>query len=300
MKLSDNLTGAVFMMVSMAAFTVNDTFVKLMTGDVPLFQIVFLRGILTAVMVSLLAWRMGAFRGRIAVRDRGLVALRTCAEIAATYFFLTGLTYLPLATITAILAALPLAIAVAAALFLGEGFGWRRLVAIVVGFSGVMLIVQPGTEGFNGYAVYGLLAVCAVTVRDLSTRRLSRDTASMLVTWVTTIGITTVYGLASLTVDWVPLSGREGALLVAAAVSVIGGYLFSIMVMRVGEISCTAPFRYTGLVWALLLGWLVFGDWPDMITLIGAGVVVASGVFTLVREAQEGRRKRLQYALRTR
>jgi len=300
MKLSDNLTGAIFMMVSMAAFTINDMFMKIMSGSVPLIQLIFLRGVLTTLAVSLLAWRMGTFRGRIAGGDRVLVAIRTGAEICATYFFLTALTHMPLANVTAILQALPLAIAVAAALFLGEGFGWRRLVAILVGFAGVMLIVRPGAEGFNVFSLYGLTAVGFVTIRDLSTRRLSRDTSSMLVTWVTAVSITLVYGLASITVDWAPMTWTNSGLLLLASGSVIGGYLFAIMVMRVGEISFVAPFRYTGLIWALVLGWLAFGEWPSTITLIGAAIVAGSGIFTIIREAREGRRTPTQFGPRIR
>ena len=300
MAISDNLKGALLLMASMAAFTINDMFMKMMTGQVPVVQLIFLRGALTTTAVSLLAWRMGAFSGRIAPRDRVFVALRTGAEICATYFFLTALSHMPLANITAILQALPLVLALAAALFLGEGFGWKRLVAIVIGFIGVMLIVRPGAEGFTIYSIYGLIAVCFVTVRDLSTRRLSRETPSMLVTWVTTVAITLVYGVVSTGVDWAPISGREALLLTLTSGSIFCGYLFSIMVMRVGEISFTAPFRYTGLLWALALGWFAFGEWPAPLTLLGAGIVAASGVFTIYREARTGRRTPLQYGPRIR
>jgi S-adenosylmethionine uptake transporter len=300
MKLSDNLTGAIFMMVSMAAFTVNDMFMKLMAGEIPLVQLIFLRGLLTTIAVTVLAWYMGAFNGRIAGRDRLLVAVRTGSEICATYFFLTALTHMPLANVTAILQALPLAIAVTAALFLGEGFGWRRVVAIIVGFAGVLLIVRPGAEGFNIYSLYGLVAVGFVTVRDLSTRRLSKETSSMLVTWITALAITVVYGAASTMIEWELMRPGQIGLLALSSGSIIAGYLFSIMVMRVGEISFIAPFRYTGLVWALILGWLAFDEWPGGITLLGAAIVVASGVFTIIREAREGRRTPTQYGPRIR
>ncbi|MFU1477437.1 DMT family transporter [Roseovarius sp. C7] len=300
MAVSDNLKGALLMMASMAAFTINDMFMKMMTGQVPLVQLIFLRGALTTIAVTLLAWRLGAFRGRIAGRDRLLVAMRTGAEICATFFFLTALSHMPLANITAILQALPLVLAVAAALIFGEGFGWKRLVAIVIGFLGVLLIVRPGAEGFTVYSIYGLIAVCFVTIRDLSTRRLSRETSSMLVTWVTTVAITLVYGVASTSVDWAPITGREATLLVLTSGSIFCGYLFSIMVMRVGEISFTAPFRYTGLIWALVLGWFAFGEWPTSLTLLGAAIVSGSGIFTIYREARGGRRTPMQYGPRIR
>jgi len=286
---SDNLRGSVLMMLSMAAFTINDVFMKMMADDVPLFQLMFLRGFLTTLATGFIAWKMGALSARISPGDRWMVCLRTIAEIGASYFFLTALFNMPIANITAILQALPLTIALAAALFLKEPIGWRRLLAITVGFVGVMMIVRPGAEGFSEYSLYGLAAVAFVTLRDLSTRRLSRDTPSMLVTFVTSVAIMTVFGLASLTDDWVAVGIRETTLITAAATAIIGGYLFSVMVMRVGEISFIAPFRYTGLVWALILGWLVFGEWPQAVTLLGAGVVVASGMFTLYREARAAR-----------
>jgi S-adenosylmethionine uptake transporter len=290
--LSDNLTGAGLMMASMAAFTLNDALMKTLSGTAPLYQLIFLRGVLTSCFVAVLAWRMGALRARIPARDRWLVVMRMAAECGATFFFLTALFNMPLANVTAILQALPLTIALAAAVVLKEPLGWRRMTAILVGFVGVMLIIRPGPEGFNTYALYGLGAVACVTCRDLVTRRLSPETPSMLVTLCTSVVIAVVFGLASLGGDWAALAPRDGLVIAGASVMILGGYLFSIMVMRVGEISFIAPFRYTSLLWALGLGWAVFGDWPDLITLLGAGIVVASGVFTLYREALLARRTR--------
>lgn len=293
MARSDNLTGALLMMASMACFTFNDTLMKMMAGDVPLFQLLFLRGVLTSCAVAVMAWRMGALWAWLPRRDWGLVALRTVAETAAAYFFLTALFNMPIANVTAILQAMPLTITLAAALFFGEPVGWRRFAAIAAGFAGVMLIVRPGAEDFNTYSVYALIAVLCVTVRDLAARRLSRETPSMFVTLITSVAIMAFFGLASLGTAWVPMTGQETGLTAGAALFIIGGYLFSIMVMRVGEISFVAPFRYTGLLWALLLGWVAFGEWPEPLTLLGAAIVVASGLFMLYREARLGRKRPL-------
>jgi S-adenosylmethionine uptake transporter len=289
----DNLKGAALMMASMFSFTLNDTFIKLLSGQVPLNQVLFLRGVLTTALIYLMIRVMGPLRWRIPRRDRWLVALRVGAEIGAAFFFLTALFNMPIANITAILQSLPLTITLAAALFLGEPVGWRRLGAICIGFLGVMLIVRPGTDGFTIYALYGLVAVGFVTLRDLATRRLSAETPSMLVTLVSSAGVMVFFGLSSLGDDWVVLETRAMAYILVASVMIIGGYLFSIMVMRVGEISFVAPFRYTGLLWALLLGFFVFGDWPDPLTLMGAGIVVTMGIYTLYRDARV-RRKALR------
>lgn len=300
MARSDNVTGALLMMASMAAFTINDAFMKMLSGEVPLFQLLFLRGVLTTIAVAFIAWWMGHLRPHLPRRDIGVIFWRMVGEIGAAFFFLTALFNMPLANVTAILQALPLTIALAAALFLREPLGWRRLTAILIGFVGVMLIVRPGSEGFTIYSLYVLAAVGFVTLRDLSTRRLSRETPSMFVTVITSASVMIFFGLASLTVEWAPLDLRASALTGGAAFMVIGGYIFSIMVMRVGEIGFIAPFRYTGLIWALVLGWLVFGDWPQTITLLGAVIVVGSGLFTLYREMQLGRRTAFSRDLRPR
>lgn len=282
--MTGNLGAALLMMASMAAFTLNDACVKLAGGSLPLFQLVTLRGLLASVLIYGLARSLGTLRFRLPGRDWRLIGLRAASEVAATYFFLTALMHLPLPNVTAVLQVLPLTVTLGAALFFGETVGWRRMLAIGIGFGGMLLIVRPGPEGFNLYAGYALAAVAAVTCRDLVTRRMSPQVPAMTVTLVSSLSVLTFAALASLAVPWQPVSAREGGLIALAALFIIGGYLFSVMVMRTGEVSFTAPFRYTGLVWALILGWLVFGDWPDPVTMLGAGIVVASGLFALWRE----------------
>jgi S-adenosylmethionine uptake transporter len=282
--MSPNLIGALLMMGSMLCFTLNDVATKSIGTQLPLFQMLFLRGILTTAMILMLARTLGGMHFRIHRRDWGLIAIRSTAEVITAYFFLTALFNMQLANLTAILQALPLTVTLGSALFFGEAVGWRRMLAIVIGFCGVLLIVQPGTEGFNSYSLYGLAAVACVTVRDLATRRLSKDVPSMTVTLLATLSVMTCAGLASTFTPWEAVSPTNGALIAMASVFILGGYYFSVRTMRVGDVSFIAPFRYTGLITALVLGWVVFGDWPNGWTLLGAGVVVAMGLFTLYRE----------------
>lgn len=271
-------------MASMASFTLNDTCIKATNGELPLFQLLTIRGILSTVLIFGLARHLGALRFNLSRQDWMLVALRSVSEIGAAYFFLTALMNMPLANVTAVLQVLPLTVTLGAALFFGDPVGWRRLVAILIGFAGMLLIVRPGPEGFSVDALYALAAVACITARDLATRRMSADTPSMTVTLSASVSVLLFSAIVSTGSDWQPVDGRLAALLVASSVFVLGGYLFSVMVMRVGEVSFVAPFRYTGLLWALALGWFVFGDWPDELTMIGALIVVATGVFTLYRE----------------
>ncbi|MCV2892980.1 DMT family transporter [Lentibacter sp. XHP0401] len=294
----DNVRGALLMMASMAAFTFNDAFMKMISEQIPLFQLLTLRGVLTTVLVALVMLAMGRLRFGIPRQDRMLVLIRVVAEAGSAYFFLTALFNMPIANVSAIMQALPLTITLAAAVFFREPVGWRRLAAILVGFVGVMLIIRPGADDFTIYSVYTLAAVAVVTVRDLATRRLSAETPSMAVTLYSSIGVTIFFALASPSQGWVPVDGYVAMMIAGAALMVIGGYVCSIMVMRVGEISFVATFRYTSLVWALVLGWLVFGDWPKPVTLLGAAIVIGSGVFMLLRERQLNKRLAMAAAAR--
>ncbi|MCT4609352.1 MAG: DMT family transporter [Pelagimonas sp.] len=286
MTFSENTRGALLMMASMAAFTFGDTCVKALSGDMPLSQILVIRGVLASIAIFLLAQAMGQLRLRLPRKDLILVLLRCFGEVGAAYFFLQALFHLPLANVTALLQMLPLTVTLGGALIFGENVGWRRWSAIAIGFVGMLLIVQPGTDGFNLYTVYGLLAVLFVTIRDLSTRRLSPIVPSLTVTLWASITVLIFALFLALSEDWVPLTGENLPLLLGSSLFIIGGYSFSVFVMRVGDVSFTAPFRYTGLLWALLLGWLIFGDWPDNVTLLGGAIVVATGLYTLFRQGK--------------
>lgn len=284
--MSPNASGAFLMMASMAAFTMNDALIKATDGALPLFQILTIRGILASTLIYLLARHLGALRLDLSRRDWSLIGLRSISEIGAAYLFLTALLNMPLANVSAILQVLPLTVTLGAALFFRDPVGWRRASAILVGFCGMLLIVRPGPDGFDIYSIYALGAVGCVTIRDLVTRRMSAEAPSLMVTLSASLSVLLFSAIASIGSDWQPLDLRLALLLIGSSVLILGAYLFSVMVMRVGDVSFIAPFRYTGLLWALGLGWLFFGDWPDDLTLIGAAIVVATGVFTLYRESK--------------
>lgn len=287
---SDNARGALFMMLSMAGFSMNDMLIKTLAGEISVFQAVFLRGLAALLLIGLLAARQGAFAHRIAPGDRKLVALRTCGEIGGTICFLTALFHMPIANASAILQAMPLSVALGANLFLREPIGWRRYVAIGIGFGGVVLIVRPGAEGFNTYALWAVAAVGFSSLRDLTTRRLSRQVPSLLVTFITASAITLTGAAATALQPWQPVSAVMMATLSGAATFLLVGYLFGVMCMRHGEIGFVVPFRYTILIWAILFGIFVFDEIPDAFTLAGSALVVATGVYTFLREQQTRRR----------
>ena len=284
--MTPNMRGAVLMTGSMTAFTLNDVMVKLLAETLPLFQIVFLRGILTTALLAVTVAAFGRLSFRIPKGDRWKVALRTLFEVLTVVTFLTALVNMEIANAAAILAALPLAVTLGAALLFKEQVGWRRWSAIGVGAFGVLLIVQPGMAGFNAYSLLALIAVALVAGRDLATRGFSDDVPLMSIAVLTAAAVGAFGGVMSLTIEWAPVGGKEVLYLILCAGFIIGGYVFSIFVMRVGDVAVTAPFRYTALVVALIFGVVIFDEFPNTLALIGAGIVVATGVFTLIRERQ--------------
>lgn len=284
--LSDNYKGALLMVLAMSAFTINDAYMKTLAGELPMFQALFLRGCMATVLVGLIAAYMGAFRlGHLGGKDWALILVRAAAESLAAWAFLTALFNMPLANISAILQALPLTVTLGAALLFREPVGWRRMSAILVGFVGVMLIVNPSAEGFNAYSLLAVLTVLFATVRDLSTRRMRKDIPSMAITFITACSVTAFAGVMSLG-EWEPVTRPDMHVLVKAAGLIIVAYICIVATMRVGEISFVAPFRYSSLIVALLLGYLWFGEWPEGLTLLGSAIVVGSGLFSLYREKQ--------------
>lgn len=286
MALSDNSRGILLMCASMLAFTLNDTFVKAVTSDgMPLFQAIVLRGSVATLGLLVLAARSpGGLQLLPKARDRLFISLRTLGEVTATLTFLVALTHMPLANLSAIMQSLPLAVTLTAAFLLKAPIGWRRLTAIVVGFAGVLLIIRPGAADFDRWSVLGLASVACVVLRDLATRSFSAHLPSTTGAIWASVAVTVMGLLGVASEGWQPVSLRGVLETSAAAGFLIIGYLCAIKVMRVGDLSVVAPFRYTSLLFAILLGWARFGTLPDQMTLIGGAIVVASGVYMLLRE----------------
>lgn len=289
MAVSDNLRGAALMTVAMVAFTVNDTFMKAATVDLPVFQAIALRGVLTMAALAVIGWRTGGLRLRLSGADRFWIALRTVGEVGGTFAFLIALKHMALANLSAILQFLPLAVTLSAALLLGEYIGWRRLTAILAGFAGVMMIVRPGTEGFDRWSVLGLVAVACVVLRDLATRRISAEVPSATVAFLAALSVAAGAAAMLPFTEIGAVTLRHGLQIGGAATFLIVGYLTVVMTMRTGDVSLIAPFRYASLVAAIILGWAVFGQFPDGWTLTGSAIVVATGIYTFYRERRLAR-----------
>lgn len=278
-----NRRGILLMSCAMAVFVVNDALVKYVSQTLPAMQLIFIRGVFGSVLLLAVAHAMGATRslGDLLLRP---VLRRSSLDAVATVVFLTALFHLPIANATAINLATPLFMTLLAVLALGEHVSALRWLTIAIGFGGVLLVVQPSPQGFNGYALLSVLAAVLHAVRDTSTRYIPARVPSILITLSTAMTLAALTGLLSIAEGWKPMAGRELGLLAAASVLMAAGYFLLISSMRVGEMSVVAPFRYTGLLYALVLGYAVWGDVPNALAWAGIALLVGAGLYMLHSE----------------
>lgn len=288
------MKGAALMTACVSAYVINDAFMKLLFSEIALFQAVFLRSIITVPPILIMVWITKVAIRNLSKQDKRLILVRVGAEIFTTITFLTALKHMPLANVTAILQALPLAITMAAALFLAEPIGWRRWSAILVGFVGVLIVVRPGLEGFNIYSLSAFMAIIFLTVREISTRKLTSEVPTITVVLSTAVGSSLFAGIMMIGSEWDTISAVSWLLILGAAVAVLIATLLSVMAMRIGDIGFVSPFRYTSMLGAIGLGILMFGDWPDQPTLVGTVIIVSTGIYTFHREQKVGRKATTQ------
>ncbi|WEK48757.1 MAG: DMT family transporter [Candidatus Kaistia colombiensis] len=281
--LADNSRGIIMMVLSNLAFIINDTWIKLVSEGLPTGQILFMRGSISFAIILVAVFVTGAHRHWRSVLDR-LVAWRTVGEIGATLLYLYALFNMPIANVSAIGQIVPLMTTAAAAVFLAEPVGWRRWTAIGVGFLGVLLIMRPSLSGFDVYSLAALASMGFITLRDLVTREFRPGMSTLLVMAVTAASITFTGAGLAIVEAWSVPDTRQVSALAAAAVLLVAGYGTSILAMRYGAMAVVAPFRYAGILFAVVIGYMVWGDVPDAATLIGTLIVIATGAYTFRRE----------------
>jgi drug/metabolite transporter (DMT)-like permease len=283
---SANGRGIIAMMTAVVLFVTSDTLMKLVSTDHPAGQIVAIRGLFAClfVMAFVLARQE---RHQLALALSPRVLARAVVESGAALFYISGLAYLKLANIIIIMQSTPIIMTVIAVIFGLEQVGWRRWAAILVGFFGVLLVVQPSSENFNIYALLALGSALCVSARDLINRSIGAHVPSLIITLSTTVCVTLAgFGLG-VSESWPPLSTHHLILLIGAALLVTCGNLMVIIAFRGTDVSVVAPFRYTIVVSAIASGFLVFGEWPDPLAWCGIGFIILSGLYMLHRESRK-------------
>lgn len=282
---SDNLRAALVMVLAMLAFAIEDAVIKLLANTLPVGQIIAMLGVGGAIVFAAICRAQGASLFASAFLAPA-VLIRNLAELTGAVGFVSALALIPLSTASAILQAAPLLVTLGAALFLGEPVGWRRWAAILVGFGGVMLIIRPGTDGFNWLSLYAVVGVLGLAARDLATRAVPRAVSSMqlsMLAFVSLIPAGLILMAIRTSAPVAPTPAAWGMIGFCIGIGALA-YFAITYATRIGEISFVTPFRYSRMIFALLIALVVFGENPDSLTLLGAAIIIASGLYTLWRE----------------
>jgi drug/metabolite transporter (DMT)-like permease len=281
--MTENLRGIVAVLVASAAFVLNDAFVKLVSAELASGEIIVVRGALATAMLAAGVVAFGAVRP-LSLLFTPMMLLRLASAAGGTVFIVISLRYLPLATVVTVLQVTPLAVTAGAAIIYGERVGWRRWLATLTGFVGVVLIVKPD-GGFAAAAYLALAMLVFSTLRDLTTRGLHHDIPSIFVAAASAAAVM-LAGILVTPFDepWRMPSGLAWGFMTVSAACLFVANTAIIMALRTGEMSVIAPFRYVMVPLSILLGYWLWGDMPDAIAFLGIGLVLAAGFYTLHRE----------------
>lgn len=281
----DNIRGAAFMVFAMFCFAVEDALIKLLANAIPVGQV--LSVICLGGLVCFLGWSL--YKGDRLWQPAYLdpkVLMRSFCDVAGSIMFVTSLTLIPLTTASAVIQATPLVVAMGAAVFLGQPVGWRRWLAILVGFIGVLIIIRPGMDGFIPATLLAVGGMLGLATRDLLTRGLTVNLSGVQL-GTHTFAIIVPAGFLLMAFQGqsavMPDAGQSLILLAAVVIGMIA-YLAIVAATRGGNAAIISSFRYSRMIFALIIGYLMFAEVPDAATLIGATIIIASGIYTLWRE----------------
>ncbi len=271
------------MSAGMVCFVLNDTLVKFVSDDLPASQLIFLRGVLAVLGLLLLVYATDRSQfsraGLLHMVDKWVV-LRSMLDGVASLVYLSALFHMPLGNATAINMSTPLLIALLSGLLMGVHVSARNWLIIGLGFVGVLMVVQPQADGFNAWAWVALAGTVLHALRDLSVRFIAPEVPSMVITVGTALAATVLSGVWSVFTPWQAVSATHWGMMAAAAVFLSCGYFFLIKATRMADMSVVAPFRYIGLLTAVLAGYVIWGDMPNplawcgMLLLVGAGILM--------------------------
>lgn len=272
----------------MAGFAVEDALLKGAGREIPAGQVMIWFGLGGMALFAMAAFLKGENLFPASARQKTML-VRNGFELCGRLFYTLAIILAPLSAATAILQAAPIVVVAGAALVFGENVGWRRWSAIALGLTGVLVILRPGAEDFTVYTFFAVLGMLGFALRDLATRA-APPTMGTFTLGVYGFAMIVLAGACTWTFQGGPfvLPHSDSALFLCLA-CLFGflGYTSLTNAMRTGEVSAVTPFRYTRLLFGIGLGMLVFGERPDMPTIVGSLVVVASGLYILVR----GRRR---------
>jgi drug/metabolite transporter (DMT)-like permease len=288
-SLSNNQRGVLAIVGCMTAYTANDVLVKQILRTYPVGEVIFFRGLIAMLLIGAVALVLG-HRKEIVAALSPLLTARSAFDGLSTAAFITALAHMPLANVAAVLQIGPLLITVLSIVLFREAVGWRRWIAIGVGFVGALFVIKPTPSSFDVWALIATASALFAALREISNRRIGRGVPVMVVAFWGAAGITLFGAVFAVTETWRMF--ETGDLIQLFVASVFVGIAIYLMALgfRDVDLSVVAPFRYSYLITSAVGGYLVFAELPDGWTVFGALLIVGSGIYTLHREAVRRRK----------
>ena len=266
-----------------ACYVVSDVFMKYVSREIDLYQITFLRGLLVTLILLVFCLILKVSLKIPNNKDKIIILVRSVFEVLMIYSFLTALFNMNIANANAVLQLIPLVVLFGSFLFLGKQLKQNEIIAVFFGLIGAIIVIRPGASDFNFYSIFALLAVASMSVRDLVTVNLNKKIPSLLVAFYSSLLITIVsFLLSSEKVSFMELKNPMFIFYSAVLVSI--GYIAAVAAMRFGEVTFVSPFRYTALLWAIVLGFLFFSEIPKLTTIFGGLIIIFAGIYLVYNE----------------
>ena len=283
--MTSNERGILAMIAANACFIANDALMKLAMEIIPVGESIFIRGVATGFLF-LLIFTFTSNTFKIAPLLNWRIGARSLAEIVASAGYLIALTGMPIGDLAGLLQLVPLLLMAGAAIFLTEQIGWRRWTAAAVGLAGALLIVRPTGNSVTAYHAVALVCILGICARDLITRGLPAELSSLAISATSAAGLALAGLCFGVVETWKMPDAAALAYTVGSSFFLVGANTWLVVAMRSGEMGTVGPFRYTSLIWAVLAGYLIWGEVPKFWSWIGMALLVAAGIYSLRRSAK--------------
>ena len=285
------LTGIIFMLLSSLCFAINDTVIKFavkqMENDLSMFNIIFIRGIITSMLILISIFFFGKINLKSLLNNKRSY-LRGLFEVLAALSFLTGLMLMPMADVYTLQNIAPLIITASGAILLKEKVGIRRWSAVIMGFIGVLIVINPGNLKFGYIFILPIMSAVFLTLRDVLTKGFKGSSSSLEIIFITSLLVTIAFGALSIFFP-IDVTYENISLIIVSSIFLTIAYLFSVLTVLYAPLSLTSSTRYSVIVFGIILGYMVFNEIPSINMIIGAIIISLSGLFVIKREKQLGK-----------
>ncbi len=285
---NNTLRAGLYMVITTACFVAGDTCIKLIGTTLPLGQVLCLIGFVSTVFLLMVCGQQGILKNVPMIFTR-MVLLRSLFDALGSFMFVSALMHMPLANLSSVMQSVPLVVVAVAVIFLGEKAGLARVTAVIAGFAGVLLIVKPSPQTITTFEFLAVGAVIVVAFRELATKRIPASVPFLIIALANAIFISLSSFGVGLVQGFGAVEAWQWVLLLGAGLFVTVSYFFIVATVRLGDLSATAPFRYSEVVFAIIAGIIVFGEYPDAISYVGMALVIGAGLYAAHREAAQNR-----------